>query len=117
MARYISVVLSNPVPGREEEFNDWYSNQHVPDVLAIPGVIAASRYRRIGESAAPPFGRFRYMAMYELETNDLRALFRELNARVGTARMPMHDALAPELGFHDWEVLLPRQVKTIEEEP
>ena len=112
MARYISVVLSNPVPGREEEFNHWYSNEHVPDVLAIPGIVAASRYRRLGEDAAPPFGRFRYMAIYELETDDLPALFRELNRRVGTASMPMHDALSPGLAFFDWEVLPPREVKT-----
>lgn len=112
MARYISVVLSNPVAGHEDEFNDWYSNQHIPDVLAIPGIVAATRYRRIGDDAAPPFGRFRYMAVYELETDDLRALFRALNAAVGTARMPMHAALSSELGFYDWEVLSPRRVKT-----
>jgi hypothetical protein len=57
------------------------------------------------------------MAVYELETEDLRALFRELNARVGTARMPMHGALAPELAFYDWEVLPPCPVKMNEEEP
>lgn len=107
MARYISIVLSNPVPGREDEFNRWYLNVHIPDVLAIPGIVAASRYRRIGDSDAAPFGRFRYMAVYELETDDLRGLFRELNARVGTARMPMHGALAPELAFYDWEALTP----------
>lgn len=117
MTRYISVVLSNPASGCEDEFNDWYSNWHIPDVLAIPGILAATRYRRIGEGAAAPFGRFRYMVVYELETDDLRALFRELNAAVGTARMPMHDALSPELAFYDWEVLPPRRAKTNDEEP
>ena len=117
MTRYISVVLSNAVPGHEDEFNAWYTNQHIPDVLAIPGILAATRYRRMGDDAAPPFGRFRYMVVYELETDDLRALFRELNAAVGTARMPMHDALAPELAFYDWEVLPPRQVRTNDKEP
>ena len=36
MATYLMAVLTNPVEGREAEFNVWYSEQHVPDVLKIP---------------------------------------------------------------------------------
>jgi hypothetical protein len=35
--KYILVVMSNPVPGREQEYNTWYDTQHLPDVLQNPG--------------------------------------------------------------------------------
>lgn len=50
MATHIFDVHSNPVPGREDEYNDWYTNQHLSDVLASPGFVAAQRF----EVAAPP---------------------------------------------------------------
>ena len=36
MAKHVFVVLTNATPGKDEAFNDWYTNQHIPDVLAIP---------------------------------------------------------------------------------
>lgn len=50
------------------------------------------------------------MTMYELETDDLRGLFRILVARMGTAMMPMSSTLEPEMAFYDWEVLAPRLI-------
>jgi hypothetical protein len=29
---------------REKEFNDWFDHDHVPDVLATPGIVRASGY-------------------------------------------------------------------------
>jgi hypothetical protein len=45
MARHIMVVMTNAVDGQEEAFNDWYDNQHLRDVLAIPGIKGATRYQ------------------------------------------------------------------------
>ena len=111
MARYISMVLTNPVPGREDTFNDWYTNIHIPDVLSIQGIIAATRYRLLSQrGGAHAFGKHRYLAIYEIETDDLRGLFRTLVSRMGTAAMPMSDSMAPEPAFYDWEVLGPLRV-------
>ena len=44
MAGYKFVVLSNPVAGHEEEYNDWYSNRHLADIVAIPGFSAVQRF-------------------------------------------------------------------------
>jgi hypothetical protein len=43
MARYVFAIHSNPVEGREQEYNDWYSNRHLDDLLACAGVTAARR--------------------------------------------------------------------------
>lgn len=62
----ILVVRTNPAPGREDEYNKWYDGEHVPEILAIPGFVRATRYVVHGTSdAAPP--EFRYLAIYEIE--------------------------------------------------
>ena len=38
------LVFSNPVEGRDGEFNEWYDTVHVPEVLAIPGILSAQRF-------------------------------------------------------------------------
>jgi hypothetical protein len=46
VARALLLVRSKPTtPQREGEYNDWYDRVHLNDVLSIPGVVAASRYR------------------------------------------------------------------------
>ncbi len=94
--RYVIAVLTNPIPGREAEFNDWYDNRHIPDVLAIPGVISAQRFglAPAQRMEAPyPYG---YFAFYEVETDDLPALVEDMRARGGTPLMPISEALDPQ---------------------
>jgi hypothetical protein len=43
--RYAMLVLSNPVPGLEQEFNDWYTNTHMGDLVQLPGWMGAQRFR------------------------------------------------------------------------
>ena len=43
--RFIQIVFSNPAEGKDDEFNDWYDNVHIPDLLAIPGMLSAQRYK------------------------------------------------------------------------
>ncbi len=58
------VSLNFNVPEKEEEFNKWYDEVHVPDVLKASGVIGASRYVATRASEGQP----KYLAVYELET-------------------------------------------------
>ena len=57
-------------PGREEEFEDWYTNSVVPDVVALPGFVAGARYQIIGE---PRQNEGQYFVHYVLEADDMRA--------------------------------------------
>ncbi len=68
MARYLLFAFSDcRDPARETEFNDWYDNMHIPDMLQVPGMIKASRW----VNASPLEGqRRKYLALYELETDD-----------------------------------------------
>lgn len=54
-------------PGRIEEYNLWHSREHVPERLAIPGMLRARRYHR-GSGPLPEF-----LTLYELESNAVLA--------------------------------------------
>ena len=93
MTRYRLVVLTNPVAGRDEEYNRWYDEQHLHDVLAVPGFTAAQRFRLADASMADERFPWRYLAIYEVETDDLRGAMEALYARTGTDAMVMSDSL------------------------
>jgi hypothetical protein len=64
MAKRLMVALSNAAEGRDEEFNDWYDNVHIPDVCSIKGVLDATRYEVESDDPAAPQ---RYLTIYELD--------------------------------------------------
>jgi hypothetical protein len=69
MSRYLFFAFSDcKDPAREDEYNEWYCNMHVPDILEIPGMIRATRW--VGATDKPGQTR-KYLAMYELETDDI----------------------------------------------
>lgn len=68
------VVFTDPVPGQEDAYNHWYTHEHLPDCLAVPGYVRATRYR-----AFPGLERSvaqEYLSLYELELPDVAALER-----------------------------------------
>jgi len=30
-----------------KEFNEWYNTEHLPELLAVPGILAAARYEAV----------------------------------------------------------------------
>ncbi|MES2272248.1 MAG: hypothetical protein V4533_15345 [Pseudomonadota bacterium] len=86
MARYKMLVLSNPVDGRDDEFNSWYDNVHLPDVFRVPGVIGAERFRMQSGDG------WKYLAIYELDCDDNAVVEAELMKRAGSAEMAMSEA-------------------------
>ena len=41
------IVLTEPVAGRDDDFNDWYTWVHIRDVMRMsPVVIAVQRFKR-----------------------------------------------------------------------
>jgi len=94
MAKYTFVVLSNPTtPAQEAEYNEWYNKTHIPDVLNVPCFVAAQRFKLAEAQFADGKPAHRYLALYELETDDLKGALAELQKRVGTADMYMSPAI------------------------
>jgi hypothetical protein len=89
------VVYSDPVEGREQQFNDWYSHVHVRDVMRIRGSKAVQRFVRSErqQPGARPPGSGSYLAIYEIQDVD-ECITVHLDD-VTTDRMPISDALDP----------------------
>ena len=70
--RGIMVAFVSPVEGREEEFNKWYEETHLPDALEVDGVLSATRLEFTDVALLPGvrFDQFRYMTVYELDIAD-----------------------------------------------
>jgi hypothetical protein len=105
--RYTMVVLTNAKEGKDEEFNHWYTNRHLHDVLATPGFVRAQRFRLVvNPSTGGP--SWRYYASYELETDDPKAAVDELMRRSGTDKMPVSDSMdSSNFFFSVYEAITP----------
>jgi hypothetical protein len=95
MPRYTFLAFTNPTPGKEDEYNQWYEEHHLKDVLQCPGFVSARRFRLADtqfefNTIKPPY---QYMALYEIETDDIQSSLQEIVKRAGTADMVMIDAI------------------------
>jgi hypothetical protein len=71
------IVQSSPVAGREDDYNRWYENVHIPEVLGLPGFVAAQRFRLSDlqrRSETVPLNT--YLVIYELAIDPRQALDR-----------------------------------------
>lgn len=93
MPRYLFVVYTNPAPGREAEYNDWYDNRHLGDVLAVPGVKSARRLELCGPQVQDCEQPYKYLALYDVEAESEQAFYDALLARAGTDAMPVNGDL------------------------
>lgn len=57
----VCIVTSEVEPEWEAEYNRWYAEEHLPNLLAVPGYLGAARYRAVQ-------GEPTYMALYQLES-------------------------------------------------
>lgn len=107
MAQYAYVVHSNPVPGREGEYNDWYSNRHLADVVAVPGFVSAQRFCLTDVvSESRPLQK--YMAIYLMDTDAPEKTLEHLTSLVETGTMHMSEAFSMEgLATHLYEAITP----------
>lgn len=70
MAKHVLVALTSPAEGKEVEYNNWYNEVHIPEILSVPGIISARRFR-IKVVRAPGSPKWKYLAVYEVETDSI----------------------------------------------
>jgi hypothetical protein len=96
MAIHQYIIMISAVPGREAEFDAWYDNVHLRDVVNVPGVKSAKRYRLLQE-LGPDYDvekpRWNSLAIYELDTEDPVALARHIRSLAGTPAMSMSESV------------------------
>ena len=94
MSTALLVVLTEPVEGREDEYNHWYTGKHLDDVLAAAGFEAAQRFKfvpsKLSRRPAAP-----YLAIYEVAADKRERAEQLLLEAANTDAMPISDAMAP----------------------
>ncbi|MDJ0389142.1 hypothetical protein QMO56_13550 [Roseomonas sp. E05] len=65
-APFLYTVEQDAEPGREEELNAWYADEHIPRLAAVPGVLSARRFVALDAGTSP-----RYLAAYRLERREV----------------------------------------------
>jgi len=93
MDKYILMATVDAKPGEDEEFNRWYDEEHLRDVCQVPGFVSGKRYQ--SDPASPLASPGRYLAIYELETDDPTAVLAELSRRAQVGEIPISPTLAP----------------------
>ena len=81
-------------PGRDDEYNDWYDNVHFGDICAIPGVKSGRRFDATPLAVGKP--GLRYLAIYEIETDDPTSVMAEMGKRAANGVIRQSDALDAE---------------------
>jgi len=88
--KYTYVVLSNPKPGQEDSYNQWYTERHLREVIDVPGFVAAQRFQIDDDSADVTH---RYLALYEIESDGIAKTMQDLMGRARDGRMVMADSI------------------------
>jgi len=90
------MVYSNPIEGRDDEFNEWYDTVHIPEVLAVPGMLSAQRCElkitEVGKAGGISPETHRYCVFYEMDgdPDEVMGIIRE---QVASGEMHMSDAI------------------------
>ena len=88
---YYFMVFS--VKGQEDAYVKWYEGQHIHDLLRIPGFVACQFFKvgntQFGEAKPPQ----RYLMIWEIETDNLPAVFADVNARLKDGRTVFSDKI------------------------
>ena len=80
MPKGIFIVYSNCTEAsRDEEFNQWYTHTHLPDLGEAKGLLKSRRFRNL----RPLQGPSQYLAIYEFKSDDLEASAADLNTPGG----------------------------------
>lgn len=90
MPRYKMVALTTPKPGKEEEYHRWYQDVHLPEIVSFPGMISARRYKTALPLQNP--AAYQYMAIYEIDTDDLGGLMNAIGGAAAAGKTTMSDA-------------------------
>ena len=91
MPSYSFIVFSNPADGREDEFNAFYTGTHFPDMLKLHGFVEGQRFKILQSVPKLEAPRWRYAAIYTIETDDIRATMLEMKDKLGGPELPMSD--------------------------
>ena len=93
MAKAVLIVTSSPAsPEQESDFNRWYDEVHVGQIkAAIPAITTVCRYKQLDVEQAG--GPARYVAVYEMDSEDIPAALAALDAAMTAGNVSPTDTM------------------------
>jgi hypothetical protein len=114
--RYVYLVMSDPLPGREADFNDGYQNMHMGDLVQLPGWTGAQRFRLVGVTPrnTQPLYRRGNLIIWDQEGADLGKLQSDSRAAIAggkSRRIPGFDYSDEGSVRATYQVISPRATR------
>jgi len=106
MARSVLLVFTNATDGDDVEFNRWYDEVHLKEVLEVPGFVAAERFDLSGVQMMEGERPHKYLSIYEIEGDPEAALasLREMSPQMnmsstlsGDAATSLYSQISPRM--------------------
>ena len=87
--QYAMIVYSNYTEGMEKEYREWYASHHMHDLLNIKGFKGCRFYKLTqGQlNGTLEEKNYKYVMIWDWETDDLDALFNDIRAARTDGRM------------------------------
>ena len=102
LSRTVYIVTAEVEPEWETDFNRWYDEEHVPNLLAVPGYRSGTRYVAVE-------GEPKYMAFWEIDSMEaylgkehdvaVNTPWTERGASHRTIQMAFYEQIFPEQGL------------------
>jgi hypothetical protein len=78
----------------DAEYNAWYADTHLPQLLeSCPSITAATRFKLVSGQENPLPGTPNYMAIYDIEADDLMTARAEMASAVQAGKVIMSDTI------------------------
>src|SRR5215471_1085810 len=97
------LVFANPIPGREVEFNELYTNTHMGDLVQLDGWVGAQRFRIVTNVQPRPTAAgyaHGYLIIWDLEETDANLALARMTAAFtgGKSRLSAESTYSPRAG-------------------
>jgi hypothetical protein len=89
---HVFLALTNAVAGREPEFNAWYDDEHVPDVVSVPGFVSGRRLQLLASAGSAATATWQHLALYQFE-GDLAQIHHTLIESLEAGEVTLTDAI------------------------
>jgi hypothetical protein len=98
MAKGKFIVFNEPRSSEvDAEYNAWYTDTHLPQLLEnCPSIKAATRFKLVSGQDNPLPAAPTYLAIYDIEADDLMAARAEMGSAVQAGKVVMSDTVRSE---------------------
>lgn len=91
MPKYRMIALTRPIEGKDAEYNEWYQNVHMPEVVSMKGFTGARRFKLAQHIQGAD--SFPYAAIYDIETDNLGAMLGQFGEAAASGKMSRSEAM------------------------